>query len=32
MTRNTPTELAQDAVPWWFYRILEFDGLEIACE
>jgi hypothetical protein len=29
MARNNPTEPAQDAVPWWFYRILEFDGLEI---
>jgi hypothetical protein len=29
MTRNNPIELAQAAVPWWFYRILEFDGLEI---
>ena len=29
MTPNHTTGLARDAVPWWFYRILEFDGLEI---
>jgi hypothetical protein len=29
MTGITPIEEAQEAVLWWFYRILEFGGLEL---
>jgi hypothetical protein len=29
MTRKLPTQQTQTAVPFWFYRLVEFDGLEI---